>query len=183
MTNRSAWPLISVGAHQWIEKTALWLGRSTGADYWDLRDAGRFATLKALKDREIVGSEISDGAKRYIRREMLREAAPSWYPKYQQMIDYGYEDGRQFRRGRRNPLTNKGIRQYHRRIGKGLCPRCGRPPESEKLQCDKCLLYKRLHYKKRQEEKVAINIGKPIFSERERKIIIEAELGSNFSNG
>lgn len=91
----------------WLNMTAWWLHQATTYRYYDLLHAGIFASYKAIKDGEVSGSDISDGAKRYIRREMLREAAPAWAPYHQQLIDYAYKDGRTLRQQETSTANNK----------------------------------------------------------------------------
>lgn len=136
----------------WLEMTAWWLHLATGFRQRDLLYAGIFASYKAIKDGEISGPDISDGAKRYIRREMIRESAPASKPYYQQLIDYGYEDGRTLQRGRISLLDNKYIRYYHNCRAKGLCPRCGKTPESDYVLCNHCRLVKRRSYQRQAEK-------------------------------
>jgi hypothetical protein len=44
----------------------------------------------------------------------------------------------------REYLNEKRYEQYHTRKAEGLCPRCGKPQDTEKVHCDPCLCRNRV---------------------------------------
>lgn len=131
------------------------LSRRAGCDFSEAMAAGVLAFYQCVKDgtADADGQRITKGAKRFVRREMLRAAAKSDRPEYTSMPDFGYADGRTVtRRGKTRVLAkNKFQRLRHKYIANGLCRICGRKPEDEDfVLCHRCRRVKRAQYLRRQ---------------------------------
>jgi len=130
---------------RYLQWNAVLMCRWVGADYEDAFMAGVVAILTLFQDRQFPEEHALDrGHKRFIRREMLREA--SKFPKHWGLVDYGTADGRTLKRGVRVPAKDKYARRRHRLMELGLCERCGQPGDIGLRLCSKCRRKKLSYY-------------------------------------
>ena len=109
--------------------------------------AAILAALVAIRDGEIVDGIMSDGAKRYIRREMRRYAG-----REQNLKDYGYQHGSIGRRGPQKPPRTPADVRRHEYMAQGLCTTCGREPVPGLVCCMHCR-EKRKEYNQKYKRK------------------------------
>jgi hypothetical protein len=128
-----------------LHRTAVLMRRWVGADYEEAFMAGVLAILKLFPDRQFPeGNVLDKGHKRFIRREMLRDASKC--PKHWGLVDYGITDGRTTKRGPKLPPKDKYARRRHRLMALGLCERCGKPGDIGLRLCSRCRRKKLSYY-------------------------------------
>jgi hypothetical protein len=114
---------------------------------------GELAYWQAVSDGEALDSYLSVGAKRYIRREMLRAGAPTKNIKLTSLIDYRYLDGRSVNLCKRKLTSNLTRDKKHRykMMSLGKCPICGKDACGKHLcaQCSEKKNSRRRKYHKR----------------------------------
>lgn len=122
-----------------IHSTSYWLNKTLKSNF-DCDEAissGITAAYKAITDHKITtNGMLTLGAKTYIRREMLRAGSPSWMPYYNNLIDYGYKDGR---RGAKVNTPNRRTKWNRKQRKLGLCCQCCRLAVKNKARCSKHL--------------------------------------------
>lgn len=115
---------------QWMKRFGL------VGDQEEAIDAAIMAYYQAMADGEIVNDIASEGAKRYIRREMLRAAGR--HPELYSRPDYGYCDGRQINRGPLSSSSDSKVRLRHNRMRSGVCKLCGNKRAEKSAYCEQC---------------------------------------------
>lgn len=124
---------------RFLGKTRAWMTRRFDYDYHEMYAAGVIAIYEAYRDGEISNNgKISVGAKRFIRRRMAMSGAQDTTRWKVPKIDYGYQDGRMAQRGVRVSAHDKHSHWRQRNRTKGLCERCGKKPETERVLCNGC---------------------------------------------
>jgi hypothetical protein len=134
---------------RWLNSVVGAFRKIVRADYAELMHVAQVALLECIRDVQTVGDRITDGGKRFVRRELLREF--SRHPRHQQIPDYRYADGRSVRTAKTTPPKTKQARRRARLRAAGRCEICGKEPEKYRL-CNACRLKRRRYYQSRRKK-------------------------------
>jgi hypothetical protein len=166
--------LVTDSIAKFIAVNAEHMVRNVGCERAEAIAAGELAFFQCVRDGEAhADGRLSVGAKRFIRREMLRASSPAYLPKYNSLIDYGYEDGRNLKRGARVQPKNKWQRHRHKLIALGLCRICGKQPEEGRTLCSTCWQKRKLIAYRRAERRRMVRNPKSHLSPENVGLLIE----------